>query len=506
MVIAVSTEDFGPSHIKIMDKIGGSSVDVAVAVKNLLVSATEAATDGDIDESEKSKLKGMVTEVKEAVKKLTVDYDGARRAFKPVSKDTFGESFFVMTVSAYARLVIEYADTLCTDPPKGVGFGAGIAAGISGTFSGLGDRFNVNFFLKHYLALVFCFVYAVYVDKFGGACVITAVFLMSTAVCPDIQLFLNVLNAVIVAVVVGTLVFQGACGTGFGDFVLPIAAILIWTAGLYGYFAGGPLLLPCLLVVALTPFRWVTMCPEGDIAAGARGLWVGMVGNIMAILFVCSFQFLLAIDKASNLCVIELDDAFKACRDSFKAFFAHKDVTVPMGSVAGSLGTGEGYNASAKIEPRLWRCPWKGKLYSDIVAQVGQLRLDILMLWFALAGSDGKPDAIFAKFEDSDCFKSVASDLHLTLEDAHNLVIGLLKHEGGGFTGLSQLKSTAGIDQLDALPGLIDDLSKGAVAFPGKVGDSMEDDEVCQIGAAFLLLDTIVKHIAEVLKTTIRQA
>merc|ERR1719265_2464220 len=200
ILIAVSTEDFGPSHIKIMEKISGSSMAVAESVKKLLVEATEAATDGDIDESEKSKLRASIGEVKSAVKQLTLDYDGARRAYKPVSKDTFGESFFVMTVSAYARLVIEYADTLCTGPPKGVGFGAGIAAGISGTFSGLGDRFNVNFFLEHYLALVFCFVYAVYVDKFGGACVITAVFLMSTAVCPDIQLFLNVLNAVIVAV------------------------------------------------------------------------------------------------------------------------------------------------------------------------------------------------------------------------------------------------------------------------------------------------------------------
>merc|ERR1719420_2149536 len=46
ILIAVSTEDFGPSHIKIMDKIGSASVDLAIAVKKLLISATEAATDG----------------------------------------------------------------------------------------------------------------------------------------------------------------------------------------------------------------------------------------------------------------------------------------------------------------------------------------------------------------------------------------------------------------------------------------------------------------------------
>merc|ERR550514_68087 len=152
---------------------------------------------------------------------------------------------------------------------------------------------------------------------------------MSPAICPDIQAFLNVMNAVIVAVVVGTLVFQGACGTGYGDIVLPISAVFIWTLGLYGYFAGGPLLLPCLVVVALTPFRWVTMCPTGEIAAGARALWAGMVGNIMAIVFVCACQFFLAVDRANNLAIASLDEAFTGLRDAFKAFFAHKDTTVP---------------------------------------------------------------------------------------------------------------------------------------------------------------------------------
>merc|ERR1719181_1578574 len=306
LMVAVSTEDFGDSHNKIMDKIRGSSFAVAESVKKLLIAATEAATDGDISSAEKETLAGLVADAKKAVKQLAVDFDGARRAFSPLSKDSFGESSFVLTISAYARLVIEYAEVLMTNPPQGVGFGAGISAGISGTFSGLGDKMNVNFTIKHFVALVICWLWSVYVDGFGGACVITAVFLMTPAVCPHIQGFLNVLNAVIVAVVIGTLVFQTTCGTGYGDFALPIAAVLIWTLGLYGYFAGGPLLLPCLVVVALTPFRWVTACPTGEIAAGARGLWVGMVANIMAIVFVCSCQFLMAIDRASNLCISEM--------------------------------------------------------------------------------------------------------------------------------------------------------------------------------------------------------
>merc|ERR1719174_1109002 len=506
LMLAVSTEDFGESHLKIMDKIRGSSMAVASEVKTLLNAVTEAAGDGDISSAEKDHLAGLVSSTKKAVKQLAVDFDAARRGYGVVSKDTCGESFFVLSVSAYARLTIEYAELLMTNPPQGVGLGAGISAGISSTFSGLGDKFNVNFTIKHFLALVICWLWSVYVDGMGGACVITAVFLMSNAICPDIQVFLNVMNAVIVAVVVGTLVFQGACGTGYGDIVLPISAVLIWTLGLYGYFAGGPLLLPCLVVVALTPFRWVTMCPSGEIAAGARALWVGMVGNIMAIVFVCSCQFFLAVDKASNLCITEMDEAFKGEREAFKAFFGHKDVTVPMGPVAGHLGAGSGYCAAAKIEPRMWRCGWKDALYMDIITQLGQLRLDILMLWFALAGSDGKPDQIFAKFEHASEWASVQSDLNSTLEDAHKLVIGILSDESGAFKGLSTLKNTTGIDNLDALPAVIDVLNKDGLKFPGKVGDSMEDDEVCQIGTAFLLLDITIKHIAGLLQTSTRQS
>merc|ERR1719456_1922011 len=183
------------------------------------------------------------------------------------------------------------------------------------------------------------------------------------------------MNAVIVAVVVGTLVFQWSCGSGFGDFVLPIAAVLIWTVGLYGYFAGGPLVLPCVLIVALTPFRWVTACPTGEIAAGARGLWAGLVSAVIAIMIVCTCQFLMAIDKASSLAITEIDQAFTAERDSFKAFWAHKDITEQMAPVSGYLGAGAGYNVSAKIEPRFWKGKWKGGLYDSAVSGLTQLRL-----------------------------------------------------------------------------------------------------------------------------------
>merc|ERR1719388_360582 len=400
ILIIARSEDFGSSHTAIMSKIRNASMQVALATTKLLNAVTVAATDGDISDAEKADLQKLVSEAKAAVKTLAKDFDAARKAGgKAISADLLGENYFVLTVSAYARLVIDYTEMMISSPPEGAGFGAAVIGGIKGTFdvSAMTDRFNLNFTIVHFLALVFCWLYSVYVDMFAGGCVITAVFLMSTNVCPDIQAFLNVLNAVILAVVAGTLVFQWTCGSGFGDYILPFAALFLWTVGLYGYFAKSVFLLPCLVFVALTPFRWVTSCPTGDISAGARALWGGMVANILAIVFVCSCQFFLAADRASNLAVNKLDDAFTGLRKAFDAFWAQEDATGPMGSVSGDCGAGSGFCASAAIEPRMWRNLWKANLYLDIASHVETIRLDILMLWFAMAGSDGKPDAIFAK-------------------------------------------------------------------------------------------------------------
>merc|ERR1719272_1600705 len=366
ILVVVQTEDFGPSHTAVMDKIRTASMRVAMATKKLLIAVTEAATDGNISSQEKAELSSLVSEAKAAIKELAKDFDGVRRAQnKPISTDLLGENYFVLTVSAYARLVVDYSEMMITNPPQGASFGGALASGLKSTWdmSAMTEKFNMNFTLVHFLALVVSWCYSVYVDNFGGGCVITAVFLMSTAVCPDIQVFLNVLNAVVLAVVMGTMVFQGTCGTGYGDYALPGAAFVLWIVGLYGYFAKSCFLLPCVVFVAITPFRWVTSCPTGEIGAGARALWGGMVATVLAIFFVCGFQFTLAVDRANNLAVNSMDEAFGGLRKAFDAFWSHKDATGPIGVVPGACGAGGGYCHSASIEPRFWRNQWKSGLY-----------------------------------------------------------------------------------------------------------------------------------------------
>merc|ERR1719324_66859 len=146
ILTVVQTEDFGPSHTTVADKIRTSAMKVAIATTALLNKVTEAATDGDISSQEKADLASLVDEAKAAVKQLAKDFDAVRKSMnKPVSTDLLGENYFVLTVSAYARLVIDYSEMMMSNPPEGVGFGAGIASCFKTTwdFAAMTDRFNI---------------------------------------------------------------------------------------------------------------------------------------------------------------------------------------------------------------------------------------------------------------------------------------------------------------------------------------------------------------------------
>merc|ERR1719214_267665 len=158
ILIVARSEDFGPSHTAIVGKIRNASMQVALATTKLLNAVTVAATDGDISDAEKADLQKLVSEAKAAVKTLAKDFDAARRAGKAISADLLGENYFVLTISAYARLVIDYTEMMMSSPPQGAGMGAAIVGGLSSTwdFAAMTERFNLNFTMVHFIALTIC--------------------------------------------------------------------------------------------------------------------------------------------------------------------------------------------------------------------------------------------------------------------------------------------------------------------------------------------------------------
>merc|ERR1719265_2032468 len=66
MLVGMTTEDFGPSHVDCMKEIGDASVDLVEETSLLLQAATEASEDGDIDEHEQDLLQAAEEKVKAA--------------------------------------------------------------------------------------------------------------------------------------------------------------------------------------------------------------------------------------------------------------------------------------------------------------------------------------------------------------------------------------------------------------------------------------------------------
>jgi len=508
VLIACSTEEFEASHRRVMQSIMERSREVARVTGQLLIDVTESACDGNFDSNEKQRIQAQINTAKDSVRALAREFDATRRSMRtPINVELLGESFFVLTLSAYARLVWEYSEMMIRGPPQSTGFGADVMEGIRGTWTGLLESDNMFFLLKHFVALSICWIYAIVVDKYSGACVITAVFLMNNLACPDVQGLLNAMNAVILAAVVGSLTFEWSCESQHSIFVLPFLTLCIWLFGIFGVFSKSRFATASIFIVALVPFKLIGHCPApgADLVAGAAATYAGMVGFVLAIIFVASFQYLLAKDRASNLALTSLGSAFQGLKRGLDAFWVAEDMQGPMSSVSGDLGTGSGCSASAAIEPRLWRTPWNHALYMDVVASLTVLRLDFLMMWHAMAGRNGQPENLFNKFAATPEFKNVQMDLSQTFQDASMICTNMLAHTGGILSGLQDLKTTTGIDQLEALPALIDNLNRGGLNFPAVPGETMEDDDLCQISTILLMLDSTVKHMASLLKKPVKQ-
>merc|ERR1719161_298890 len=475
--IAMSTEDFGPSHKKCMEDIGGASMDVVTATSALLIKAAEFSGDGEIDDKEKKELSALKQSATAKVKTLAIKFDATRKKFgKGISEELLSESFFVFVLSAYARKVGEYTDKLCDDPPKGAGFGAAFIGGVKATFTPANPYYG-RFVLRYFAGLTLCMIYSVTMDNFGGACAITAVFLMNTNVGPDMMSILNVLLAVVVGAVVGAVVFSYSCMGGQGHIVLPIVTFIYLFCTLLVAFGGSTFALIGLLMAALSPFSMMKNCPGGtvDDAAAAVGLWIGIRGCIIAMVIMAVCELASVPGEQAKMARDGWNKAMQSIQQAFTDLWAEKDPSEALASVPGNLGSAATFNKGAILEPRFDRCKWKDAYLTDLIGIATKLRLDVLTIRAGLEGNDGETGDTMTKLNQVPAFKKIQEDLNRTLEDAREIAFLLLEHEKGDFHGLDKLDTLEGIDELEDLAPAIEHANK-VVALPAQPADSMEED------------------------------
>merc|ERR1719428_479769 len=417
---------------------------VSVKVQTLLMEVTNAISDGDLSSSEKDTLKKSVKKAKDAVAELSKDFDTVRRTFDaPIHPELLGESFFVLELSAYARLICEYTEGVCNNPPPA---GDGVFADLSNWFSStwkwedLTEKYNMNFAIRYWVAVTFAFCYCVFIEKWVMSVAVICTFLLSTRVAPDIQGSLDGMLGVTSAILAGAITYDLSCtlGGAYGNYILPAAAFVFWMITTYAWSSGSKFAGMGLLTAAIGATKFVALCPETPVAGGEVGLWMSMMYVMYSTVIICAAEAIFAVDRASNLARDALEEAFTGVQAAFKAFWEEEDIGTAIAPVSGACDSANAFNSSANIEPRLWRLDWKTDLHNDLVESIRTLRLDLLMMESALEGGSGSASGLFDKFADTEEWGRVRKDLDSTMEQAHSFAISLVGLESGKFKALDK--------------------------------------------------------------------
>jgi hypothetical protein len=177
------------------------------------------------------------------------------------------------------------------------------------------------------------------------------------------------------------------------------------------------------------------------------------------------------------------------------------------GLIAGLLSNATYFVGQAALEPRYWMAPWATVYFDGLVRSGYLLRADLLQIERSLLDSKGHYTDIFATFRESESFGKVARDLTETMHDMMVLMQGVIDNETkkplGDFL-LSKMSQCEGVDQLDEMEHLWNRINQD-MQYPKEHPKTMEDDDVCRLNVALMMMESACENIANVIKACIKE-
>jgi len=165
------------------------------------------------------------------------------------------------------------------------------------------------------------------------------------------------------------------------------------------------------------------------------------------------------------------------------------------------------FGDEANKEPRYYRTVWPIEYFSGLVTIGYYLRADLRELEFVLKGTDGKYTDIFAAVREKESFKKVREDVCQTMEDCLILIKGILRNETGASNAhlIYKMAQLEGIDKVEDLISLMADLNT-TLEYPNEIGDSLEDDLICRLNVALMLIEATVENLAGIVTASLKNA
>jgi len=554
LLVCIEKEDFGESHIRCMEAVKGPVRALVNHIKSLLTEATKAANDGDISRNEEAHLNHMVEGAKKLLKDLAEAFHEKRMEISPdeaLTSELQSESFFVYSLSVCTRTVIEYTENMLNEPPRRQNICKAWAHELRSIFDPavlFKDRDYKSFTLRNSLSIIICYYIGFYILGYSAISSGTASLLLSQFAGSALQKNLGRLQGVVVGNIVPHL-FLRIIGSSCNPIRISVqgAFIVLWeTLTCYIYYSSPVYGYIGMLAAAFAMSNVVVPCSDYDdpvAAAAAEAAFSNtavskITETTIAVVVMTIVDMAMAPESASSLAIAKLLEGFMSMDAGLQAAFVprYKGGYVKKGSVVtrhalaldlqkynrtaakivhhkvagqvkASLKAAETFAAEADKEPRYYRTAWPCDYFGGLVTIGYYLRADLKELEFVLKGTDGKYADIFASVREKDSFKKVKDDVCHTMEDCLTLMRGILRNETGASNAhlVEKMNQLEGVEKLDDLIHLIADLNT-TLEYPNKVGDSLEDDHICRLNVALMLMEATVENLGGIVTASLKHA
>lgn len=560
--VCIAKEDFGETHIDVMRAINPQVFELINKTKYLLQLATLAANDGKIDAKECKRLRNGVKEVNAKIAELATAFHDARKEASPdrrICTELQSESFFCYSLSTYGRQAAEYAQALLDRPPKlGTPELPSLIRDLETAFCGIFDTSKLfhdadhkSFTVRNTLSVLIAFYIGFWFKAYDGAAAGTVAVLISTFSGSALQKNLNRLQAVTLAAILPHLI-----ASSMGQSCSPLrivtqcAAIVFYEVlTCYIYYSSATYGYVGCLIAALGVSNLIYPCTEHmsleQMTAAETTFGVAsfkkIVDTTLAVIVMTVVDLCLASSTAAKQAtenylktLLTCDAFFQACLvpRNAKGKIAEGDIVARLGVevedrrtiqqvakatkyrepgvVLKYLNLAAAMGEEAFKEPRYWRVAWPMAFFTSLVKSGYVLRGNLVELEHVLKTQKGEYLDIFKSCRALQAYDDVRQDIVKTLEDCLLMVQEILKNEKGTSlpSVLARLDDLEKIDKLQDLPKLMDAINASDdpdFQYPETVGATLEDDLLCRLNVALMVMESTVEKIADVIKACIKQ-
>lgn len=554
--VCVRKEDFEPTHMKFVSQevdcdgtqrsVGSQATKTAKSTGQLLVLVTQAAIDGEIDESEKRALSNAIAEVNGDILDLAKRFDKFRRLESPhqlVNPEFQSESFFVYCLSLYGRYAVNFAESVVTNEPNAQGFVCSIFDAFKDIFNWqllTRDKDYRNFTLRNSLSILIAFYIGFWFQAYDAVAAGTISLLISNFTGSALQKNMGRIQGVVLGRIIPHIISKILKTLGqtclWPWTVLQAVCLMAWEVLTNYVFYKSPTLgyIGCL-AGAFGGAGLVYSCTSIEGHDKEDAIYEYIQNTTVAVMVILCVDLSLAPEKASQKAIEKLLHSIELSGVGILASFqpnSHRQTSYEridqiqrsaalqrlmqtlkdsgviehtqwqqehiqsVHSEATAMG------AEAALEPRYQEDPWPDKLWQQLTHLGNVLRADLHQVQHAVYEEHEHADMFACIRSDCPAFKAVEQRLkHILGPTLELMALALMPNKTRSFmeAQMQQIQIDDAVGELKCMTQLVDEInakeSYPATTFTNR---GLECDDVCRINAVLMMYVETAETLAAI--------